>query len=886
MGKRVLVVDDDKIIVVTVKKLLQDHGFEVLCAYSGEEALSLLDAGEWADVILMDIDFGDNALDGTEATRRINERYDIPVIFHSGHTDRETIDKTKAFTRHGYVHKVERNESFLLATVEMALSLHKAEQRLQESENKYRELFNNIDCGVIVSESDDEGGHFTIADLNIGAEHFFEGGRRALIGASLSDVWKESDGNGLMDVFRRIYRRGGAESFPVERYRGEELVEYLQTYIYKLESGEIVGVFRDLTPRLRAEQERDRVSRKNEDLLNERMQEKALLASIVESSEDAIISLDLQGTVVSWNRGAEKIYGYASSEMRGRPVFPLEAEENRGQIRSLLSRIAGGEQIRHFEAHRVRKDRSLITLSISYSPVRDDSGTIIGVSTIGRDITRLKKLEQEVEASSETILERNYAIESSISPIAFSDLRGRLTYVNTAFCRLWGYKDSAEIIGRPVGEFLADPESLEEVVTAVTENGMWSGDLTGRKKNGSDFDVHLNTNIVKNSRGEVISVMASFVDLSERNVLQKALIENERRMNTILSAMAEGIVVVNTAGQISYANESASKILCIKKEEIEQRYYQSREWGQIDNEGMELPREKLPLSIAMRNRTPVYAVEHGLRDAGSGEERWLSVSAVPLINAEGILQGAVASFRDISRQKQNEQELQRLLNIKETLMKEIEHRIKNNLAMLIAIMNLEKRKIRNEQAAAVLDDMQGRITAFIQLYMRSYGLGEIGTVNINAYLRELSNAIIRMNSAAMRRIRVRTEIDEFHIPTRTAGILGLITAELLMNCVKYAFGKTKAIIHVLIAFAPVFDGKGANEEGIGSRYQQYVLTIADDGVALPEDFSLDRNDSIGLNIVKLLSEDLEGVLFLEKRKGYTKAFSVSFPLPIGSVLEK
>src|SRR5262249_43030452 len=115
------------------------------------------------------------------------------------------------------------------------------------------------------------------------------------------------------------------------------------------------------------------------------------LAAIVESSDDAIISKNLDGIIVSWNKGAERVFGYAADEIIGKPVTTLMPPERQGEEPGILARIRRGERIDHYETVRQRKDGTLMDVSLTVSPVRDGSGRIVGASKIARDVTEQKQ---------------------------------------------------------------------------------------------------------------------------------------------------------------------------------------------------------------------------------------------------------------------------------------------------------------------------------------------------------------------------------------------------------------------------------------------------------------------------------------------------------------
>src|SRR5690606_3258615 len=121
----------------------------------------------------------------------------------------------------------------------------------------------------------------------------------------------------------------------------------------------------------------------------------ALLSAIVDSSDDAIISKDLNGYVRSWNRGAERIFGYKDDEMIGQPIWKLFPPDRLDEEPGVLERLRRGEVVDHFETKRARKDGVLIDVSVTISPIRDARRIIIGASKIARDITRQKAAQRE-----------------------------------------------------------------------------------------------------------------------------------------------------------------------------------------------------------------------------------------------------------------------------------------------------------------------------------------------------------------------------------------------------------------------------------------------------------------------------------------------------------
>ncbi len=185
------------------------------------------------------------------------------------------------------------------------------------------------------------------------------------------------------------------------------LEQWLATDIYPSSDG-VVILFRDITDRKQAQQQLRR------------------MAAIVESSEDAILSKDLDGTITSWNAGAERLFGYKAEEIVGQPVSRLMPPERRADMREILEKIRRGERIEHYETVRLKKDGTPVPVWLSVSPIKDESGNIVGASKIARDISEQKKQEAERERLYRQAQEAARVREEFLS-VAGHELRTPLT---------------------------------------------------------------------------------------------------------------------------------------------------------------------------------------------------------------------------------------------------------------------------------------------------------------------------------------------------------------------------------------------------------------------------------------------------------------------------
>jgi two-component system sensor kinase FixL len=219
-----------------------------------------------------------------------------------------------------------------------------------------------------------------------------------------------------------------------------------------------------------------------------------LLRAIVESSDDAIIGKELDGTIVSWNAGAERMYGYSAAEAVGQPISLIVPDDGREELRGIIDEIAAGRRVGSHETVRVTRDGRRLNVSLTVSPIVDETGAVIGASAIARDITEAKRVQAALRSS-----ERRYQsiIDSAVDAILVIDHRGRVDAFNHAAERLFGFAPQ-EVIGQNVNILMPQPyhsehdEYIHRYLRTRQKRIIGIGrEVTARRKDGSTFPVHL-----------------------------------------------------------------------------------------------------------------------------------------------------------------------------------------------------------------------------------------------------------------------------------------------------------------------------------------------------------------------------------------------------------
>lgn len=196
--------------------------------------------------------------------------------------------------------------------------------------------------------------------------------------------------------------------------------------------------------------------------------------------------------------------------------------------------------------------------------------------------------------------------------------------------------------------FLFETELFHEIQAGWNDHKQWEEVMT--KNTFHYFGIQNQTYLLKLTRLDSIHYTISMEELTDAILAEKILRQKETKLDRLLKTMINGVVVVNLEGQILYANESASEILDLELEKIENRYFCSKEWKQINEDGSPFPTDKLPLALALGKQITVYNCEHGIISE-DGHVKWLNVNATPLFDEHGNLEGATASFLDITELK-------------------------------------------------------------------------------------------------------------------------------------------------------------------------------------------------------------------------------------------
>lgn len=360
----------------------------------------------------------------------------------------------------------------------------------------------------------------------------------------------------------------------------------------------------------------------------------SLLAAIVDSSDDAILSRDLDGTITSWNRGAARIFGYTAEEAIGQPIRILLPAERATEEEHILERVTRGERIDHFETARRAKDGTLVDVSVTVSPVKDGQGKIVGASKVARDITAQKRGSQADQLLAAIV-------SSSDDAIISKSLEGVITSWNEGARRIFGYAPD-EIVGQSVLKLIpADRQDEEPRILERLRRGerVDHFETIRVRKNGQHFPVSLTISPVRDHQGKIFGASKIARDITG---LKTAFAEREQLLESERAARS----------QAENANRMKDEFLSTVSHELRTPLNAIVGWTEVLEGGGQNREEVVQgMQVIKRNAMMQAQLIEDLLDLGRISSGKMTLHVEP-VDIGSVIREALASVEHGARAKQ------------------------------------------------------------------------------------------------------------------------------------------------------------------------------------------------------------------------------------------
>ena len=347
----------------------------------------------------------------------------------------------------------------------------------------------------------------------------------------------------------------------------------------------------------------------------------AQLSAIVESSEDAIIGSTLDGVITSWNRGAQRLYLYSSDEAIGRHISMLMPPGQDNEIATFLASLGRGERVVDLDTMRVRKDGGLLDVSITISPICDAYGAVVGASAIVRDVTPLKRVQNELAEGEARI---RLLLESTAEAIIGLGPDGLCTFVNPACVRMLGYKSAENVVGRSIHALIHSDDKATHTeqdcpISSVlrTGEGTHSDDQVFKRADGTSFLSEYWSYPVRR-HNQILGVVVTFLDITDRKQNEDEIRTAARRreeflamlsheLRNPLAAVVSATKVMRSANVAAQTMDQARQVIERQSQHMARLLDDLLDVSRITRGGIELRKEDLDVRDVIRTSLEALA---------------------------------------------------------------------------------------------------------------------------------------------------------------------------------------------------------------------------------------------------------------------------------------
>jgi PAS domain S-box-containing protein len=648
-----------------------------------------------------------------------------------------------------------------------------------------------------------------------------------------------------------VYLTAYSDRHLLERAQHTEPLGYV---IKPAKTEELAAVIKLALFKREKEQERDRAGQKRAAANREADEQFRLMVAGV--TDVAIFTLDNAGKVNSWNRGAEKIIGYSAEDILGLPHATLFTDEDRRhripqQELQLAEQNGSADNTRWL----VRKNGERYWADGVLTSVRDDAGALAGFTKILRDATRNKRTQDELQ---KTEAKLRIALKAARMGTWDWEIDSNRDTLDGNLRNLFGLRPGEEV--KTIEDFYSriHPNDREHVIAAferTRRDGIHlDTEFRVMRPDGTHRWLMDQGDVLVDGDGKPRRMTGACVDITERKQAQEALRESEERFRLFVNGVRDyALFQMDENASIVSWNDGAERVLGYTAAEI---------IGQPSSvifvpEDVAAGQPEREIAEALRNGRAADERWHLRKD---GTRFWCSGVLTRIDDEHGNRRGFAKIMRDETERMHAKEQLTSSLAEKEALLKEIHHRVKNNLQVITSLLTLQSDTVPDDNTRHMFEEAVNRVRTIGDIHELLYRSPDLALVDFNLYLSRIAESLSSFYGSDRNRIAVRVDARDAKLDLAKAIPCGLIVNELLTNSLKHAFpdGNSGEIRVALRC-----EGRGC------------LLEVADNGVGAPPGLTIENTTTLGLKLVSVLAQQLGGQVQLERDAG--TRFLITFP---------
>lgn len=572
--------------------------------------------------------------------------------------------------------------------------------------------------------------------------------------------------------------------------------------------------------------------------------EKQLSDSIINSLPGIFYLFNKEGKYLRWNKNLEEIGGYNYSEIESLHPLDFFPEEEHELLAEKIGSVFESDAD-NVEAHLKTKDGEKIPFFFTGASMNyRGEECLLGV---GIDITNQKKAEKEHKKIFQQLQNHLYN-----SPLGVVEYDHNLNIVGwSPRCKqIFGWNEE-KILGKNAFDIIYEKDKTKtEVVANELSTGSVDYNISNNRnytKSGKIIDCIWYNSVVKDEKGEILTVMSLVEDITEKKKAEESIRQNEKRYRTLISNSPYCIHEIDLEQKISSMNKAGLEMMGVDKEQdIVGSLYGSMVEGTKYFE-----RITNLFQQALKGESIEFEFE-------SNDGRNFLSSFIPILDGKNEVQRVMGITQDITERKKSAEIIENSLKEKTTLLSEIHHRVKNNLAIVSGLLQLQMNEVKDEKVTTVFEQSINRIISIAMVHELMYKSPNLSSVNVNSYLEMLIPAISASMQDESKNITFKIDIEEYKLNINEAIPLGLLLNELITNSFKYAFN--------------------GNEDGeikikLSGKENEITILYEDNGVGFDETTDFNTPENLGLNLIHAQLQQLDAEYEVETNNKFKLEFN-------------